>query len=119
MIATDANIQRAILDKAHRQTYHEQDGKAMVNTYQDVEPHLEYAARCRREEWERRGQFGKRGEFRRTMVIPFNIMLSVAEKLGIPAGQIFDSDHQKRIGRELKSHAYKYFRTTNDKHIGG
>ena len=32
--------------------YHEQDGNFILQTYQDVEPHLEYAAKYRREEWD-------------------------------------------------------------------
>jgi hypothetical protein len=106
-----------VLDNAHRTTAKEEDGKLLVNTYQDVEPHLEYAAKCRRADAEERGAFGQRGEFRRTMTIPFNIMLGVGQKLGIPAGQIFDKEHQKRISRELKSSEYKNFRTTIDRNI--
>lgn len=109
----------SLMDEAHKQTYHEQGDKVMVHTYQDVEPHLEYAAKCRREDWEKRGQFGKRAELRRTMCVPFNVMLGIAEKLGIPAGQIFDKEHQKRISRELKSSDYKLFRVTNDKRLMG
>src|SRR5579862_4939038 len=100
----------AILDRAHRQTYHEQDGNVYLNSYQDVEPHLNYAAACRREDAERRGRFGKRGDLRRTMSVPFNIMLEVAQKLGIPAGEIFQKEHSKRISKALKSPEYKNFR---------
>jgi hypothetical protein len=112
-------IERAaqILDRAVRQTYKEEDGKALVNTYQDVEPHLEYAAKCRRADAEERGAFGRRGELRRTMSVPFNVLLGIAQKLGIPAGQIFDKEHQKRLAKELKSSEYRHFRTTIDKHI--
>jgi hypothetical protein len=113
------DIERAkrIQDETVRLTAQEQDGKLLVNTYQDIEPHLEYAHKCRRVDAEDRGAFGRRGEFRRTMVIPFNIMLGVAQKLGIPAGQIFDSEYQKRITRELKSPEYRYLRTTIDKNL--
>lgn len=117
MIAADTNVQRAILDRAHRTTAKEEDGALLVNTYQDVEPHLEYAAKCRREEWERRGQFGKRGEFRRTMCLPFNIIQATAQRLGIPAGQIFDTENNRRIMKELKRPEFKYFRTTSDRRI--
>ena len=106
-----------VLDAAHRVTAKEEDGKVLVNTYQDVEPHLEYAAKCRRADAEERGAFGRRGEFRRTMSIPFNIMLGIAQKLGIPAGQIFDSEHSKRISLELKKPEFKYFRTTIDRNL--
>ena len=39
------------------------DGNVLIKTYQDVGPHLRYAEKLRREEWERRGQLGKRREF--------------------------------------------------------
>lgn len=117
MIARDVSVQQAILDRAHRQTAREEGGNLVVNTYQDVEPHLEYAAKCRREEWERRGQFGKRGELRRTMVVPFNVMQAVAQQLGIPQGQLFDTENNRRIMAELKRPEFKLFRTTSDKRI--
>lgn len=109
----------AILDRAQRQTYHEdQDGTIKINTYQDVEPHLRYAADCRRVDAEDRGAFGKRGELRRTMSVPFNVMLMVAAKLGIPQGEIFDKEHSARIMKELRGPEFKGFRTTIDKNIG-
>lgn len=116
----NAALRRAerLLDTTHAQSYHEEDGKAIIRTYQDVEPHLEYAAACRREDRERRGEFGRRAELRRTMVVPFNIMLAVAQKLGIPAGAIFDTEHAQRIMKELKGSDYKQFRTVTDKRIG-
>lgn len=117
MISADTNVRAAIADRAVRQTYHEHDGKVLINTYQDVEPHLEYAAKLRRAEWESRGQFGKRGEFRQTMSLPFNIIQATAQRLGIPASQIFDKESNKRIMRELKRPEFKYFRTTSDKRI--
>lgn len=107
----------AILDRAHRQSYHEEDGKLIVKSYQDVEPHMEYAAKVRREERERRGAFGKRPDFHRTMALPFNIILGAATRLGIPHGQIFDKENMRRITAELKRPEFKVFRTTNDKRI--
>jgi len=113
------DIERAqrLIDATVQLTAREEDGKVLVNTYQDIEPHLEYAQRCRRADAEDRGAFGRRPEFRRTMVIPFNVMLGVAQKLGIPAGRIFETEHQKRITRELKSAEYKHLRTTIDTRI--
>lgn len=108
-----------ILDRAHRQTYHEiGDGKVAVRTYQDVEPHMEYAAKCRRADAEARGRFGKRPDIHHTMSVPFNVILAAAQKLGIPQGQIFQPDQQKRIMKELKRKEFAAFRTTNDKQIG-
>lgn len=110
--------QHAILDRAVRTTYHEQDDKIVVNVYQDVGPHLEYAAKCRRAETEGRGAFGKRGDFHRTMSIPFNIFSTVAQSLGIPPGKVMQPGYSKRIMQELKRPEWKGFRTTNDKRIG-
>lgn len=115
----NTEIERAtrILEATLKTTAKEEDGNLLVHTYQDVEPHLEYAAKCRRVDAEDRGAFGKRAEFRRTMSVPMNIMMNIASKLGIPMGQIFDKEHQKRITRELKSSEYAYFRVTTDRAI--
>lgn len=110
--------QRAILDRAVRTTYHEQDGNIVVNIYQDVGPHLEYAAQCRRAEREGRGAFGKRGDFHRTMSVPFNIFSTIAQSLGIPPGLSMQPGYSKRIMQELKKPEWKGFRTTNDRKIG-
>ena len=87
--------------------------------YQDVGPHLEYAAKCRRAEAEGRGAFGRRGDFHRTMSIPFNVIAAVAQRLGIPQGQAMQSEYSKRIMKELKRSEFAGFRVTNDKRIGG
>ena len=100
-----------------KQTYHEEDDKVFIKTYQDVEPHLEYAAKCRRADRESRGEFGKRGDLHRTMSVPFNVILGIANRLGIEQGQIFQSDHMKRIVEELKRSEFAGFRTTIDKRI--
>ncbi|MGC1477331.1 MAG: hypothetical protein WA804_15900 [Terriglobales bacterium] len=109
---------KAILDEAVRTTYHEEDDQVVVNSYQDVEPHLELCAAARREDAENRGAFGKRPEFHRIMAVPHNVIMEIAQRLGIPFGQIFDTENQRRIGRELKSQDYKRFRTTVDRLIG-
>lgn len=108
----------AILDRAYRTTYHEQDNNVVLNTYQDVQPHLEYAAKCRRADREHRGSFGKRGDMHRTMSVPFNVIAAVAQRLGIPQGQTFQPEHSKRIWKELKKSEFAGFRVTNDKRIG-
>lgn len=92
-------------------TYHEVDDKMVIHYAQDVEPTLEMAKRARREDAER---FGAKSELRRTMRIPNNIWLQVCAKLGIPFGECFQSEHQKRIMAELKSSEYAAFRTVND-----
>lgn len=96
-----------------RQQYREDaDGTMHVSTYQDVEPHLKYAADMRRAERERIGRFGKTGVFHQIMSPPNNAFLEVAAKLGIPAGQMFHSENMKRIVKALKSPEYAHFRTT-------
>ena len=113
----DRSKQAALLDAALKQTAKEEDGNLLVQTYQDVGPHLEYAAKCRRVDAEDRGAFGKRGDIRRTMSVGMGVILEVAQKLGIPLGNIFDTEHSKRIWRELKTREYAGFRTTIDKNI--
>lgn len=110
--------QRAILDRAVRTTYHEQDDQIVINVYQDVGPHLEYAAKCRRAEAEGRGAFGKRCDLHRTMSVPFNVIAAVAQRLGIAQGQAMQPQYSKRIWQELKRSEFKGFRVTNDRKIG-
>lgn len=105
------------LEAAMPQTAKEEDGNLLINTYQDVEPHLEYAAQCRRVDAEERGSFGKRNELRRTMSVPFNVLLAVAQRLGITQGDIFQTEHNRRIVAELKRPEFKLFRTTVDRNI--
>lgn len=95
-------------------TYHEEDGKSIINSYQDVEPHLEYAAQCRREDAERRGAFGKRQEMRRTMSVPFNVIEGICNKYNL---NFFEPDDAKVILKILKGPEYKGFHTTIDKHL--
>lgn len=112
------NTKAAILDAAHRVTATEDsDGNTLINTYQDVEPHLDYAANMRRADAEERGSFGKRKDIHPTMSVPFNVIQAVAQQLGIPQGQIFDSEHSKRIYAELKRSEFAGFRTTIDVNI--
>lgn len=102
-----------------RQYYHARpDGSFTIRTFQDVEPHLEHAARLRREERENRGAFGKRNDWHHTMSVPHNVIYAVAAKLGIENKDIFGKEEQKRINAELKKPEFKLFRVTNDKLIG-
>ena len=108
---------RALLDQAHRVTAHEDGDSLVLNTYQDVEPHLRFAADCRRADAEDRGAFGKRPDLHRTMSVPFNIIQAAAQKLGIPLSEVFESEQSKRIYAELKRPEFKAFRTTTDRNI--
>jgi len=99
------------------QTVHADGDKGFrINTFQDVEPHLDYAKACRRAERENR-VINKRGTFHRTMALPFNVIMGVAQRLGIQNKDIFGSDEMDRIYRELKRPEFKFFRTTEDKRI--
>ena len=100
------------------QTYHEDaDGTVHVRTAQDVEPHLEYCAKVRRAERETLGRFGRTGDLHRKMSVPFNVILAVAQRLGIADGDVFDREYSKRIYAELQGPEFAYFRTT-DRRIG-
>jgi hypothetical protein len=109
---------KAILENEVRTTYHEQDGNIIVNSYQDVEAHLEGCQADRREDAENRGRFGARPFFHKTMSVPQNLVLQIAQELGIPFGRIFETENQRRIALELKKPDYKKFRTTIDRKIG-
>lgn len=110
--------QAAEIDKAHRVTAQvDVDGNTLVNTYQDVEPCMDYAAAMRRRDAEERGAFGRRPDMHQTMSVPFNIILAAAKRLGIQPKDIFDSDKSKRIYQELKRSEFSVFRTTIDRNI--
>lgn len=111
MICIDSSLQQAIADRAHRLTYKEEGSNILLNTYQDVEPHLEYAAKVRRADREHGSS--KRGEFRHTHSLPYNVILEIAQRLGIAFGRIFGKEEWQRIQREYKSSDYKNFRTTD------
>ena len=94
-----------------KQRYYEQDGKILIETYQDVEPHLEYAKACRRVDAEDRGRFGKRGDMRRTMSIPFNIIQEICAKHGL---NFYEPQDAKKI-LAIAKRDYPAFKTTIDK----
>lgn len=107
-----------ILDRAHRQTFHAHpDGTFTINTYQDVEPHLEHAARMRRADAESRGRFGKRRFMSPRMCAPFNVIMGIAQRLGIEPKDVFKPEQNKRIWKELESSDYKKLRMTNAKRL--
>lgn len=102
-----------VLDTSHKMTAHDlgPDGLA-VNYYQDVEPLMDICARERREDRERT-VFQKRPEFRRTMAIPFNILMKVSNELGL---NFMNPEDAKTILKVLKRD-YPVFKTVNDKRI--
>lgn len=102
-----------------REYYHANpDGTFTIRTFQDVEPHLEYAKQLRRADAENRGAFGKRKDWHHTMSVPINMIYAVAQRLGIQGKDIFGKEEQKRIMAELKRPEFAGFRTTIDKKIG-
>ena len=112
------NREAALQDAAHQVTVGtDTDGNVLVKTYQDVEPHLDYAAKMRRADAEERGAFGRRKDIHPTMSVPFNVIQAVAQRLGIAEAQIFEAEHSKRIYAELKRPEFARFRTTIDKLI--
>jgi len=91
-----------------RLTFHPEGNKFRINTYQDVEPHLDHAAMMRREMAERGPN--RKSAFRPRMSVPFNVMASVAQKLGIPPKDVFEPEQNKRIWAELNKSDYRNFR---------
>jgi hypothetical protein len=84
-----------ILDRAHRVTAHALDEGAIgVQTYQDVEPHLEYAAKC-------------------TMAIPFNVLMEISQKHNL---QFFEPEDAKKI-LAIAKRDYPKFKTTIDRNL--
>jgi hypothetical protein len=88
---------------------HEQDDDLVLHYYQDVEPVLDAAAAARREDRERTA-FQKSSEFKRTMIVPFNVLLKIREDKGL---DFLNPEHSKAIAKLLKTSEYAGFRTTN------
>jgi hypothetical protein len=105
-----------ILAGATRTTYHEQDGKIHLNTYQDVQPHLDYAARARRADREH-GRFSKKSDLRPGMHVPHNVLMGIAKKLGIAPANVMQPGYAERIWKELKSVEYKNFRLHDSRRV--
>ena len=103
--------QKAILDQAHKVTAHENGDDLVLRTYQDVEPHMEYAAKLRRADAEERGRFGKRPDFHKTMSLPFNIIQQICAKHRL---DFFNSEDAKKI-TAIAKRDYPAFKTSVDK----
>lgn len=114
-----AQILRRARDRYIRQSFHPHaDGSFTIRTHQDAQKHLDAAARLRRVDAEDRGAFGKRREFmRETMIVPENVILGVAQKLGIAPKDIFKREQNERIWKELEGSDYKRLRTVTDKRL--
>lgn len=93
-------------------TAHDEGEQGLVlNYYQDVEPVLEIAARERRIEAE---QTTIKSEFRRKMIIPMNVLMSIKNETGL---DFMNPEDSKAIAKILKSPKYAKFRTVNDKRL--
>lgn len=99
------------------QTYKEEGDTILINTYQDVAPHIEYAKACRRADAENRGRFGKRPDMHHTMSVPTNVILGIASRLGIAHGDALKKEYSERIFEELKRPEFAVYRTSVDKRI--
>ena len=95
---------------------HEDGNNLVLQYYQDVEPVMEAAAAARREEREA-GKFDNKrmkSEFRRTMMVPFNVLMEITQKTGL---DFFNPGDAKEIMKILKRPEYAQFRTTNTKNL--
>lgn len=90
-------------------TAHDTPEGVTVNYYQDVEPVLDICARERRVD---RESFQKSSEFKRTMIIPLNVLMKIKEEHGL---DFMNPEHSKAIAKILKSPEYALFRTTDKK----
>lgn len=90
---------------------HESGDDLVLHYQQDVEPILNIAARERRIDREATF-FQKSSEFKRTMIVPFNVLLKIRTEKGL---DYLNPEHSKAIAKLLKSSEYAGFRTTNKK----
>lgn len=91
-----------------RITYHEEEGKMILNYSQDVEAVLD-ANHARREA---EGSCGRIGEFHKTFSVPEVIMLEIKFKYG---WDYQNPDHWPLVKKILKGPEYAKFRATNRK----
>lgn len=89
-----------------RVTYHEEDGKILLNYQEDVEDALKYAAAKRAAE----GEFERMGEWKQVMRVPQSVMLDIRTKYG---WDFMNKDHWPYVKKILTGPEYAKFRTTN------
>jgi hypothetical protein len=89
-----------------RLTYHEEDGKILLNYQEDVEDVLKYAQEQRAAE----GAFDRMGEWKQTMRVPQSVMLDIRTKYG---WDFMNRDHWPYVKKILAGPEYAAFRTTN------
>ncbi|MEM5294241.1 hypothetical protein VSR82_07845 [Burkholderia sp. JPY481] len=89
-----------------RITYHEEDGKVILNYSQDVETVMKINHEQRAAE----GAFQRMGEFKHTLRVPEVIMLEIRIKYG---WDYQNPDHWPYVKKILKGPEYAAWRTTN------
>jgi hypothetical protein len=85
------------------------DERVVLKYTQDVEPALNAAADARREDRER-GAFQKSHEMKRTMIVPFAVLMKIERETGLDFMNKQDAPHIMKI---LKGPDYARFRTTD------
>lgn len=87
----------------------EDDERVVLDYTQDVEPALIAASDARREDRER-GAFQKTHEMKRTMVVPFVVLMQIERETGL---SYLNREHAQAIGKILKGPDYAKFRCTD------
>jgi hypothetical protein len=90
-------------------TVENNDERVVLKYTQDVEPALIAAADARREDRER-GAFQRSHDMKRTMVIPFAILMQIERETGL---SYLNKEDSKIIAKILKGPDYAKFRTTD------
>lgn len=88
-----------------RITYHEEDGRMVLNYQEDVEPVLKYAHEKRAAE----GEFERMGEFKHVMRVPEVVMLEIRNKYG---WDYMNKDHWPHVKKILTGPEYAAYKTT-------
>jgi hypothetical protein len=91
------------------QTVENNDERVALKYTQDVEPALIAAADARREDRER-GAFQRSHEMKRTMVVPFVVLMQIERETGL---SYLNKEDAKRISQILKGPDYAKFRCTD------
>lgn len=90
-------------------TTEDSDERVVLKYTQDVEPALIAAADARREDRER-GAFQKTHDMKRTMVVPFVVLMQIERETGL---SYLNKEDAKAISKILKGPDYAKFRTTD------
>lgn len=89
-----------------RTTYHEEDGKIILNYTEDVETLL----KVNHEQRESRSVLERKGDFHHVMRVPHTILMKIQQETGL---DFFNKEDAKAILEILKRPEYAQFRTYN------